>query len=310
MAQPNDISARFLAILAMSLALAACSPKRIGEEAVADALSGSSGVYTSDNDPALVGAAIPFGLKTMEALLIDLPNHKGLLTAASSGFTGYAYAYVQIDADETLNIEAGRQGHLRARKLFLRARDYGLRALDVDHPGLAAALMQGTPEARKAALAQTVKEDVPQLYWTGASWALAISDGKDQMALVGQLPAVTDIMERALALDEAWDEGTLHEFFVSFDAARSVEQGGGPDKARQQLERSEQLSHGTRLSPKVAYAEGVLIATQDRKGFHRILEEVLAYDVDQPDARKVRLSNILAQRRARWLLARQDDLFI
>jgi predicted anti-sigma-YlaC factor YlaD len=310
MLQPKDISARFPAILGLSLALAACSPKRIGEEAVADALSGSSDTYSSDDDPALVGAAVPFGLKTMEALLVDLPNHKGLLTAASAGFTGYAYAYVQVDADETLNLEAGRQGHLRARKLFLRARDYGLRALDVAHPGLAAALMQGTPEARKAALAQTVAEDVPQLYWTGASWALAISDGKDQMALVGQLPSVTEAMERALVLDEAWDEGTLHEFFVAFDAARGEAQGGGPDKARAQLERALQLSHGTHLSPKVSYAEGVLIASQDRKGFHRILEEVLAYDVDQPAARKVRLANILAQRRARWLLGRQDDLFI
>ena len=310
MLRPKDISTLFPAILGLSLAIAACSPKRIGEEAVADALSGSNGVYQSDDDPALVGAAVPFGLKTMDALLVDLPNHQGLLTAAAAGFTGYSYAFVQQEADMTLNLEASRQGQTRARRLYLRARDYGLRALDVAHPGLAATLMQGKAEARKAALAETVKEDVPALYWTGASWALAISEGKDQMALVGQLPAVTDMMERALVLDESWDEGTLHEFFVSFDAARGVAQGGGPDKARAELERAEQLSHGTHLGPKVAYAEGVLIATQDREGFHRMLEEVVAYDVDQPAARNDRLANVLAQRRARWLLGRLDDLFV
>jgi hypothetical protein len=309
MPRPKDISARSLAFLCLSLALAACSPKRIGEEAVADSLAGSSDNYSSDDDPQLVGAAIPFGLKTMEALLADLPNHRGLLTAASAGFTGYGYAYVHVDAEENPNLEAGRAGRVRARKLFLRARDYGLRSLDVAHAGLAAALMKGNAEARKMALAATAKEDVPQLYWTGAPWALAIMDGKDQMALVGQLPAVTDVMERALLLDEAWEDGTLHDFFVSFDAARDAAQGGGPDRARQELDRGEALSHGTHLSPRVAYAEGVLIAAQDRKGFHRMLEEVLAYDVDQPAARKVRLVNLLAQRRARWLLSRQDELF-
>jgi predicted anti-sigma-YlaC factor YlaD len=307
---PKDISARCLAFLGLSLALVACSPKRIGEEAFADSLASSGDTYSSDDDLQLVGAATPFGLKTMEGLLADLPNHQGLLTAAAAGFTGYAYAYVHVEAEQNPNLEQARAGRVRARKLFIRARDYGLRSLDVAHPGLAAALVRGNTDARKAALAATVKEDVPALYWTGAAWALAISDGKDQMMLVGQLPAVTDAMERALALDESWEQGTLHDFFVSFDAARGEAPGGGPDRARQHLERGEELSHGTHLSPKVAYAEGVLIPSQDRKGFRRMLDEVLAYDVDQPEARKVRLANVLAQRRARWLLGRQDDLFL
>ena len=52
----------------------------------------------------------------------------------------------------------------------------------------------------------------------------------------------------------------------------------------------------------LSYAEGVLVPKQDRAGFVKILSEVLAFDVDQPAARKDRLANVLAQRRARWLL--------
>ncbi len=38
-------------------------------------------------------------------------------------------------------------------------------------------------------------------------------------------------MERALALDEAWGEGAIHEFFLAYDAARSAAEGGGPERA-------------------------------------------------------------------------------
>jgi hypothetical protein len=154
------------------------------------------------------------------------------------------------------------------------------------------------------------KDDVPALYWTAASWALAIGADKNDLALVGQLPAVTALAERALALDESWDQGTLEAFFVSFDAARGASQGGGPDKARAHYERARELDHGVRLGVMVSYATDVLAASQDRPGFQRLLNQVLAFDVDRPDARADRLANIIAQRRARWLLDHQDELFL
>ncbi len=303
MATKNDILGTLLAV---SL-LVPCGCAHVAEKVVADALSGTGDTFSSDEDPALVGAATPFALKTMESLLSDLPNHQPLLRALASGFTGYGYAFVQEDADELQgqNAELARAMHLRARKLFLRARGYGLRGLDAAHPGLADALLHGNGEARKAALAATEAKDVPTMYWTGAAWALAISDGKDQMQLVGQLPAVGDLMERALALDPDWDQGSLHEFFVSFDAARDK-----ADEAKAHLERAVALDAHHRLGVLVSYAEGVLAPKQDRAGFVKILTEVMAFDVDQPEARKDRLANVLAQRRAKWLLNHLDDLFV
>ncbi len=292
---------------AVAAPLAACSPTRLAEKAMADALSGTGDTFSSDDYPALVGAATPFALKTMEALLEDLPKHEPLLRALAGGFTGYSYAFVQEEADEVQdkNPALSQAMHLRARKLFLRARGYGLRGLDAAHPGLADALLHGNGETRKASLAAAVASDVPTMYWTGAAWGLAISDGKDQMQLVGQLPAVGDLMERALAIDPAWDEGTRHEFFVSFDAARDR-----PTEAKAHLERAEELDGHHRLGVIVSYVEGVLVPKQDRVGFLKLLAEVAAFDVDQPAARKERLANVLAQRRAKWLLAHVDDLFV
>ena len=111
-----------------------------GPKIAAGRVTGSGGTYARDDDPELVRDAVPFALKTMEWLLANIPEDVDLLTALTSNFTQYAYAFVQQDADiaemEGRSTEA-RAGRERARKLFLRARDYGLRALDELYAGLA-----------------------------------------------------------------------------------------------------------------------------------------------------------------------------
>jgi len=66
---------------------------------------------------------------TIESLLASAPEHQGLLFAAASGFTKYSYAYVQQRADllEDRDLAAATAERGRARRLYLRARDYGLR---------------------------------------------------------------------------------------------------------------------------------------------------------------------------------------
>lgn len=287
--------------------LAGC--RSVALNLVSDAVSKSGTAYASDDDPQLVRDAVPFGLKTMEGLLEENPRHEGLLTALASGFTQYAYAFVQADAElADLNgqLEQARAGRERARKLLLRARDYGLRGLEVRHRGMREKLLAGGDLGPLLAAAR--KEDVALLYWTASAWALAISNGKGDMALVAQLPVPVAMMERALAVDESWGEGAVHEFFVAYDATRSAAQGGGPERARQHLDRALALSGGKKLGPRVAYAEGVLVEAQDRAQFTRLLDEVVRADAGEVP--RYRLANILAQRRARALLAHADDLFL
>jgi predicted anti-sigma-YlaC factor YlaD len=276
---------------------------------VSDAVAQSGSNYGSDDDPELVREAVPFGLKTMEGLLSENPDHEGLLTALTSGFTQYGYAFVQADAelaDLDGKLDQARAGRERARKLFLRAREYGLRGLGERHERLGARLEAGRDVRR--ALEEAEKDDVELLYWTASAWTLAIVNGKGDMSLVAQLPVPIAMMERALALDERWGEGAIHEFFVSYDATRSAAEGGGPERARAHLDRALALSMNKKLGPLVSWAEGVLVQRQDRAEFTRVLEEVVRADPGQ--APKYRLANILAQRRAKALLHHVDDLFI
>lgn len=291
-----------------------CSVKGYALKATADALSSTGGGYGTEDDPMLVRQAAPFGLKTMETLAESLPEHRQIRLALASGFVQYAYAFVNQDADRLSDkdIDQGKQVLLRARRLYLRGRNYALDALELSHPGFRKALLSGKQEESRAALLRLSKEDVPYLYWAGAGWALAIGTAKDDPNLFGDFPLVGQVMERALGLDESFDEGAIHEFFVSFDASRPEDQGGGPVSSKKHLDIAQKQGQGRKLGSLVSYAEGVLQAQQKKAEFVKLLQQVVATDVlsEDPSWKKQRLSNIIAQERARWLLSKLSDLFV
>ncbi len=134
---PFSSPGRFASLFALALLLSGCSIRSMAVNKVGDALAETGTNFASDEDPELVGDAIPFGLKTMEGLLESSPKHEGLLLAASSGFVQYAYGWVQMEGDmvEAKDLARATELRERARKLYLRARGYGLRGLEVDFPG-------------------------------------------------------------------------------------------------------------------------------------------------------------------------------
>jgi hypothetical protein len=292
----------------LSLIFCACSIQKMAIRSVADALTeGTAGTFAADDDPILVGEALPFALKTMEALLQAAPEHQKLLIATASGFVQYAHAYVLWPANklEYTNLADAKKGRERAKGLFLRARDYGIRALDLDHPNFNNALYQDPKSA--AALAK--KRDVAALYWTGVAWASALSVSKNDMSLVADLPIIEAIMTRALALDADWGNGALYEFFIVFDAGRSAADGGGIEKAENHFQRAMDLNGGESVGPLVSAAEAICVRQQDRGRFKELLHQVLEFNLDKHSPH-YRLSNIIAKQKAEFLLANIDNLFI
>jgi predicted anti-sigma-YlaC factor YlaD len=272
---------------------------------LADALASDSDVYAADSDVELVGAATPFGLKAMESVLAAAPEHRGLLLAATRGFTQYAYVYVQLPADEleARDVRAAYAERMRAQRLYLRARDYGLRGLGAPGPGGIGALLADPDKL----LRRITREDVGLLYWTGLAWAAAISLSKDEPAVVAQLPAARALILRAAALDADYDFGSLHTFLVTLEMATPSADGDSVERARSHFARAVALSEGQRAAPYLALAESVAVEQRDRGQYEALLGQALAID---PDARPSwRLANVVMQRRARWLLAHTDELF-
>jgi predicted anti-sigma-YlaC factor YlaD len=300
--------ARLGAALALLLCVAvpACSVRKLAVNKVGDALSEGGDVYASDDDPELVEAAAPFSLKLMESLLAESPRHRGLLTALASGFTLYAYPFVHLEADRLAenDLDAATAGWDRAKRLYVRARDYGLRGLELGHAGFVSELHREPERAVEAA----GREDVPLLYWTALSWAGAVTLSKDDPDLVGDLPIVEALIDRALELDETFRDGAIHEFMIAYEMSRPAGDGDPAARARTHFERSMELSGGGLASPLVSLATYVCVAEQDRTEFEELLERALAIDPD--DRPEWRLANIIYQRQARWLLDRTDRLFL
>jgi predicted anti-sigma-YlaC factor YlaD len=291
-------------VCALALALSGCSVKKIAINALGNALSEGTSSFGKDDDPELVRDALPFGLKTIEILIEQSPKHRGLLTAACGGFTEYAYAFVQQDADfiEEQDFDRAREMRIRAKKLYLRALEYGMRAIETEFPGFRDQLKKD-PDG---ALAKMTKKQVPRLYWTGASWAAAFAINKADSDLAADQTLIEKIMKRALALDEAWGTGSIHDFFISWEGGHAAS-GGSYEKARQHFDRAVALSKGLRAGPYVSLAEVVSVGTQNKKEFQEVLNAALKIDVNQTP--NERLANVVSQRRARWLLGRIDELF-
>jgi predicted anti-sigma-YlaC factor YlaD len=295
-----------LLVLTTALLAAGCSPSRFVASSLGDALAQDSLVYAGDEDIELVGAAIPFGLKTMETLLVEVPDHRELLTAAARGFTQYAYVFVQIPADELedVDVAAAYAERARARRLYLRARGYGLRGLGFDDDE-AIERLRRDPDG---ALADMRSEDLEALYWTAIAWSAAIALGKDQPALIADLPVVDAMVSRATALDQDFDAGGLHTFLITYEMARP---GGGDEAvaiATRHFQHAVELSEGARVAPFVAMAETVSIKQRERQTFESLLERALTIDADA--RAEWRLANHVMQRRARWLLTRKDVYFL
>ncbi len=293
---------RCIVVACAALFLAGCSVKRIAADAMGDAIAGGGGVWTSENDPDLVREAMPFGLKSNESLLEVTPRHAGLLQSTAFGFTAYAYL-LQLEADQVEARDRGQARHLRARakNLYLRGRDYALRGLELRHPDFGARLKAD----RDATLATTTAEDIPFLYWGGAAWAGALGVAKGDTRLIAEFPTAGAMVGRVLELDDSWDEGAAHEFFISYEAGRP---GGSIDAARVHYRKALDLSQGERASVHVAFAESVAVQEQNVRVFRELLAQARAID---PDARPdLRLVNIIAQRRAAWLEGQVPELFL
>ena len=286
------------------LALSGCSLRTMAVNAVVPVLADPA-VYLSEEDPELVRESLPFLLKTLESIILAEPEQNEALVSACSGFTLYGNAFLQVDADNaSWDGEYDREIELRDRtwRLYVRARDYCLRSLELKYAGIGDDLR----EDPAAALDDTGAEDVEVLFYLSAAWGLAISNALDQPDLVADLPVVRALLERALELEEDYGQGSIHAALITVESL-PPQLGGSPERAREHFERAVELSDGLDAGSYVTLALGVSVPEEDRAEFEDLLNRALAIDPDEDTSR--RLLNVVSQRRARLLLDRVDDLF-
>lgn len=299
-----------LLVLALAVASGACSIDKLALKKAANLLGGGPGsadVFSSDNDPELVGDALPFAIKLYETMLASLPTHDGLRLRTGSLYIMYANAFVETPAEMTPRSAAEEKDYLlaRAKNLYLRGRDILFVSLERKNPAIRRQL-----KARqyKEAMAPFGKADTGLLYWTALGWLAAYSVDPFDMALGQTVPQTRAMIERIQALEPGYGNGALDSFYVGYYGSLPEYLGGDPAKARASFARAEERLAKSDTSPLMALATTVSVKEQNAAEFKDLLGRVLAFVPDSSPS--TRLVNILNQRKARWLLAHIDDYFI
>ncbi|MEO1087815.1 MAG: TRAP transporter TatT component family protein, partial [Acidobacteriota bacterium] len=269
-------------------------------------VSGDANVFATDDDPVLIGQALPFALKTLEALLDQDPENVELLLTTCSSYTQYTYAFVELEAERLrpVDFRESRRVRERAVKLYLRARDFCLRALDLVHPGASSGLLRD-PGTTLAAFGE---EDVPLLYWAAGSWGSAISNGRHRSELLIDLDVVRAVLKRALELDEDFGRGVLHDAMVAL-AALPEAMGGSYEDAQFHYRRAVELNGGLRVGSHLNWAWLVTVGRQDRRAFEAALDKALGVKLADADPAD-RLANAVNRTFAQFLLDQADELFL
>lgn len=287
----------------------ACSIKKLAMNQVANALTGSasSTVFTGDNDPELVGDALPFAIKMYESLMNANPRHQGLRLQTGSLYIMYANAFLQTPATMLPESEYKKQefAYRRAKNLYLRGRDIILACLENKYPGFRDALQKRN---YGKALERTTRKDAPLLYWAGAGWLGGFAIDPFDMDLGITLPAAAALMDRVYRLDPDYAAGAIHEFYILYYGSLPEYMGGDLKKARDHYAQALAISRGRSATPYLSLATSVTVKEQNLGEFRELLRKALAID---PEAvPENRLVNILNQRKAQWLLEHADDYFV
>lgn len=299
--------AHAVAIFVATAVLSGCATvNTLAVKGVASTLSEGGDTVTSHDDPDLIAGAMPFALMLHESLLASVPTYEPLLTTTCSLFTQYAFGFVAADAEALQRDDYDRSKQLndRAFRLAERGRKYCWRGLEVKFRGITKALKADPAPA----LQRTKKEHVGLLYWSAAALGAAISTGGiEHPELLIDWPVVRALAERALALDETWNNGSIPELMVTVESQGEA-LGGSEERARRYFARAVEIQQGLSPGPYVALATGVVKTKQDRDEFTTLIGRALAIDPEKDPTH--RLVTLIAQKRARLLLERIDDLFL
>ena len=278
-----------LSVLLMLSALAGCAS--FATSATSRFADNLSATILNQDDPETVEAGMPAYLLLVDSLIEGDPKNENLLLSGSKLYGAYAAAFIK-DAERT--------------KRFARtARDYSDRALCV-HSAQLCNLLERPYDDFAAAIGSLKAGDVPLLYASGAAWAGWIQANSSDWNAIASLAKVKAMMARVVELDETYDHGEAHLYLGVIATLLPAALGGRPEEGRIHFERAIELSQGHDLMAKVEYARRYARITYDRPLHDRLLREVLDADVAAPG---LTLSNVLAKRQARELLASADSYF-
>lgn len=280
---------RLLTALLLAVALGGCA--NLITSATNRMADNISTAILNQDDPQTVRDGAPAYLLLVDSLVEGEPDNAHMLLAGANLYGAYSNVFVDESA--------------RAQRLTTRAREYATRATCLMHRRICKAL-DGSYDDLVGALQAADEYDVPALHGLATAWAGWIQTHGDDWNAVADLPRVTALFERIVALDETYDCGSAHLYLGVLNAQLPPALGGKPEIGRAHFEQAIALCDGKNLMAKVLFARHYARLVFDQELHDRLLNEVLAAD---PNIPRYTLINTLAQQDARELLAESNEYF-
>lgn len=250
-----------------------------------------SAAILNEDDPDLIASGVPAYLLLIDGLIQQSPDNEDLLAAGAQLFSLYGSRFAPDPAS--------------AARLTAKGRRYGQRAMCIAHEP--ACEWSGLSyDAFVSQLSQVEEKNIDYLYSFAISWLSYLDATSDDWNAVAELPWVEAAMERALELDEDYQQGAIHGYLGILNSLRPPALGGRPEVARDHFERAIALSGGHDLSIKVEYARRYARLMFEQDLHDRLLEEVISAPVESTG---LTLFNVLAKQEAEQLLATSQEYF-
>ncbi|MFC1823730.1 TRAP transporter TatT component family protein [Thermodesulfobacteriota bacterium] len=249
--------------------------------------------FFEECDPELAKNAMPSNLKLMEGLLKNDSENAQILTMLAMGFNGYSLLFVEDDDPQ------------RASNLYLRAREYGIRALGskarfLNNPDL-------IEKDLKVSLDIFDKKDVEPLFWVVFAWNAWINLNLDNPSALAQLTPSQACLEKVLELDATYFHGLPSILMGVSLSARPAMFGGNLEKAQDYFEKALQQSQGKFFAASYYYARYYGVRAQDKKLFLKLLQQVIeGTPADLPDSC---LMNTVMRSKAQKFIENTDEFF-
>ncbi|TFH02029.1 MAG: hypothetical protein E4H13_03270 [Calditrichales bacterium] len=238
----------------------ACSLNRIVIRQTATILDYGVLALYEETDLKLAEQAMASDIKLLEGLVKGDPENEHLLGLTAQALAGYALGFLEDDEPE------------RAKAIYLRAREYGLRMLRLnDH----FAENEKKPLDDFSQAVNLLDDDqLDALFWTAFAWGGWINLSLDDPRALMELPKVQVMMQRVLDLDERYFHGAAHLFFGSIWGTKPRMLGGDPEKAKSHFEQNLKITEGKFLLTYIYYARFYAAKTLDEELFDAFVKKV------------------------------------
>ena len=254
----------------------------------------------------VVETTLAKNLKTLERLAKT--GNTGLIVKtarAHSSYSGFLEDKME-DAEIAGDTETADEMRSQAIAHYVRAEEYAFKALAKSEKTFKQARTVEIAEFEKA-LQKLKKKQVEPLFWAAYAMARGISLQKDDPMQVIDLARVELMMRRVLELDETFYFGSAHLFYAVYYGDRSPAIGGDPQKAKESIDKVDELNDGKFLMTKFYLARYYAYPKQDVKLYKQALQEVIDAPEDIYPGEEA--ATALAKSRAKRWLAQTDMLF-